>query len=81
VKTLTNRELEIKRVELAMLKTDLRIAEARVAIAAMQRKQRARRKEIARQLERSEKKPRNARNARKAARDSAAGTSSHKETR
>lgn len=50
MKTLTPRELEIKRVQLAMLKTDIDIEVARAVIAAMQRKQAARRKEIARQM-------------------------------
>ena len=49
MKILTSREIEIQRVKLAMMKRDINITMARRDIAAMQKKNRACAREIARQ--------------------------------
>jgi hypothetical protein len=54
MKTLTSRQLEIERVKLAIVTTSLRIEEAKAGIAAMQRKNRARLREIKRQQKAAE---------------------------
>jgi hypothetical protein len=49
MKTLTPRELEIERVKLAIMATDIRIEEHKIGIVAMQRKNAARIRELNRQ--------------------------------